>query len=154
MRTALSRRAAIIAAAGLLLAAAAWTTGSALAAPTSFQVQLTGAGEVPAVQTAGTGTADLTYDPATRIVTWSITYSGFASPVTMAHFHRGAAGRNGPVVIWLSKRGTPPASPITGQATLTPAQAQQFLAGDWYVNVHTKDHPAGAARGQVVPPKG
>ena len=44
-------------------------------------------------------------------------------------------------------------SPISGQATLTPEQAQQFAAGDWYVNVHTQAHPAGEIRGQVVPPK-
>ena len=152
MTTALSRRAAIIAA-GLLLAAA-WTTGYALAAPNSFQVQLSGAQEVPAVQTPGTGTADLTYDPATRVVTWSITYSGLSSPATMAHFHNGAEGKNGPVVVWLSTKGTPPSSPITGKATLTPDQAKQFAAGDWYINVHTKDHPAGEIRGQVMPPKG
>jgi len=33
-------------------------------------------------------------------------------------------------------------------------QAQQFMAGDWYVNVHTKEHPGGEIRGQVMPPKG
>jgi hypothetical protein len=43
---------------------------------------------------------------------------------------------------------------MTGQATLTPAQAEQFMAGDWYINVHTQDHPAGEIRGQVMPPKG
>jgi len=71
----------------------------------------------------------------------------------MAHFHNGAAGKNGPVVVWLSKRGGSAASPITGETTLTAAQAQQFVAGEWYVNVHSQNHPGGEIRGQVMPPK-
>lgn len=127
----------------------------ALAAPTSFQVPLTGAQQVPPVQTAGNGTANLTYDPATRVVTWTITYGGMLSPVTMAHFHGPAEpGKNANVQIWLSKQGSPVESPIKGEATLTPEQAQQFTAGEWYVNVHTRDHPSGEIRGQVMPPKG
>jgi hypothetical protein len=124
-----------------------------LAAPVSFTVPLTGAQQVPPVQTSGSGTAMLTYDASTRTVTWSIAYSELSSDVTMAHFHNGAEGKNGPIVIWLTKKGEPVSSPITGEAALTPAQAQQFTAGDWYINVHTKDHPAGEIRGQVMPPK-
>jgi len=132
----------------------AWT-GAALADPVSFNVPLTGAQSVPAVDTSGSGTAELTYDPATRVVTWNIPYSGLSSPTTMAHFHGPAKqGQNAPVVIWLSTQGNPPANPITGKATLTPEQAQQFSAGEWYVNVHTQSHPAGEIRGQVIPPKG
>ncbi len=132
----------------------AWA-GFAYAQPVSFSVELTGAQQVPTVQTAATGKADLTYDAATRVVTWSIAFSGLSSPATMAHFHGPAAtGANGPVTIWLSKQGTPPDSPITGQATLSPAQAEQFAAGQWYINLHSKDHPPGEIRGQVVPPKG
>ena len=72
----------------------------------------------------GQGTADLTWDPSTSVVTWSITYNGFSGPVTMAHFHGHAPrGKNGPVVIWLTQRGSPVASPIKGEATLTPQQA-------------------------------
>jgi hypothetical protein len=126
----------------------------AQAAPLSFTVALSGAQQVPPVQTAGTGTADLTYDPATQVVTWSITYSGLSSPATMAHFHGPAGpGKNAAVLIWLTKKGAAVASPITGKATLTAAQAKQFAAGEWYINIHTKDHPAGEIRGQVVPPK-
>ncbi len=125
------------------------------AAPVSFQVPLSGAQCVPPVQTSGTGTADLTYDPATRVVTWKIPYSGLSSATTMAHFHGPAKpGENGPALIWLSVQGSPPANPLTGSATLTPEQAKQFSAGEWYVNVHTKSNPAGEIRGQVVPPKG
>jgi len=120
----------------------------------SFKVPLTGAQCVPPVDTSGSGTADLTYDPATRKVTWNIAYSGLSSPATMAHFHGPAKeGQNAPPVIWLSTQGSPPTNPMTGTATLTPEQAKQFSAGEWYVNLHTKSHPAGEIRGQVVPPK-
>jgi CHRD domain len=135
-------------------ALAASTVGPAHAASVSFTVALSGAQQVPPVTTAGKGTADLTWNPATRVVAWSITYGDLSSAATMAHFHRGGEGKNGPVVIWLTTRGQAPSSPITGSTTLTPAQAAQFTAGDWYINLHTKDHPAGELRGQVIVPKG
>jgi hypothetical protein len=150
MHTGVSRRAV------LALAPLAWIGSMtvALAAPLSISVPLTGAQQVPPVQTAGTGTASLTYDPVSRMLTWSVTFSGLSGPATMAHFHGPAAeGKNAPVVIWISEHGATPTSPITGQATLTPDQAAQFTAGQWYVNVHTKDHPGGEIRGQVMPPK-
>jgi hypothetical protein len=149
MTTNLSRRLMVSAGlAGIVLWSAA-----ALAAPENFQVQLTGAQQVPAVQTDGTATADLTFDPSTRVLSWSVTYTGLSSDVTMAHFHVGAEGKNGKPVLWLTKQGSAVSSPITGQAKLTAAQARQFEAGDWYINVHTTDHKGGEVRGQVVPPK-
>jgi hypothetical protein len=132
---------------------AAWAA-LAQAAPQSIKVQITGQQVVPPVQTSATGIADFTFDPGTRVVTWTITYSGLSGPATMAHFHGPAAeGKNGPVMIWLSKQGSPAESPISGQATLTPEQAQQFAVGELYVNVHTQARPAGEIRGQVKPPK-
>lgn len=129
--------------------------GVALAAPMSISVPLTGAEQVPPVPTPGKGTAELTYDPDTRIVTWTINFSDLSGPATMAHFHGPAmAGKNGPVIIWLTKKGSPAESPIKGNATLTPDQAKEFSAGQWYINVHTNKNPAGEIRGQVNPPKG
>jgi hypothetical protein len=146
-----SRRSAI----AFLALAGLFGPGFAQAAPVSFSVPLSGGEQVPPVKTSGSGTAELTYDPSTRVVTWSIAYSDLSSPATMAHFHGPAApGANAGVTLWLSKQGVPPSSPIRGEATLSPAQAEQFVAGQWYVNVHTKDHPAGEIRGQVRPPKG
>ena len=137
---------------GLALAGA---LGLAQAAPVSFDVPLTGAQQVPPVQTAGSGSAALTYDPATRVVTWNITFSGLSSPATMAHFHGpAAAGKNAGVKVWLSQKGSMDVtSPIKGEATLSPDEAKMFEAGDMYINVHSKDHPGGEIRGQVVPPK-
>lgn len=140
----------------LALVPLAWAGSAmvALAAPIAFDVPLSGAQQVPPVTTSGTGTAHLTYNPTKREVTWDITYGGMSAPVTMAHFHQGAMGKNGPVKIWLTKKGAPVFAPITGNATLTPEEAQVFLAGGWYINVHTTAHPAGGIRGQVMPPKG
>ncbi len=151
MTISISRRHLIVAA--CLTGIMTWAARSQ-AAPQSFKVALTGAQQVPPVQTSATATADLSYDPATRVVTWSLTYSGLSGPATMAHFHGpAAAGKNGPPVIWLTEKGKPVESPIKGQATLTPEQAQQFSAGEWYINVHTQANPGGEVRGQVVPPK-
>jgi len=148
MSTTIHRRVLVLAAS---LTALAWT------APTradSFKLPLTGEQCVPPVATGGTGEVQLTYDPATRVVTWNIPYSGLSSAVTLAHFHGPAVpGKSGPVVVWLAERGTAPGNPISGQATLTPEQAEQFAAGDWYVNIHTQSHPACELRVQVVPPK-
>ncbi len=140
----------------MALVGLAWTAsvGIVQAAPVSVTIPLTGAQQVPPVTTPATGSAKLTYDSASHVLTWSVTYSGLSTPVTMAHFHGPAPeGKNAGVLIWISKKGEAVASPIKGEVTLTEAQATQMLAGDWYVNVHTSDHPGGEIRGQVVPPK-
>jgi len=138
----------------LLLGVTVWAAQTQ-AAVESFKVSLTGTQQVPAVETTGTGTADLSYDPATRVVSWSITYTGLSGPVTMAHFHGPAeAGKNAGVQLSLLQQGSAAESPIKGQATLTAEQAEQFVAGQWYINLHTQAHPGGEIRAQVTPSKG
>jgi hypothetical protein len=88
---------------------AAAVVGLSRAAPQSFSVPLSGAQQVPPVASPGTGTANFNWDPATSELTWSVTFSGLSSPATMAHIHNGGKGKNGPVVLWLSSRGAPPA---------------------------------------------
>ena len=136
--------------------ALAGTLSVAQAAPVSFSVPLTGAQEVPAVQTPGTGTAAITYDAGTRVVTWNITFSGLSSTATMAHFHGpAAAGKNAGVKVAISQKDAKELmSPLTGQATLSADDAKILEAGEMYVNVHSKNHPGGELRGQVMVPKG
>ncbi len=155
MLSRLSRRTIITstAAAGIL-ALVAGAPQAAQAAAMSFSVPLSGAQQVPPVKTAGHGNAHLTFNPANDMLTWDVTYAAMSSPVTMAHIHTGAAGKNGGVDIWLTKKGHPVMSPIKGSAKLTAAQVKLMMADDLYINVHTKKHPAGEIRGQIVPPKG
>ena len=78
---------------------------------------------------------------------WTVNYSGLTGPATGAHFHGPAAiSENAGVVVPLTGS---LASPITGSATLTDAQAADLMAGKWYFNVHTAANPGGEIRGQV-----
>ena len=152
MTASISRRALMLLA-GLALAG---TVTLAQAAPVSFTVPLSGDQQVPPVQTPGSGTANLTYDSSTHVVTWNITFSGLTSQATMAHFHGPApAGKNAGVKVWISQKGNMELnSPISGKATLSPGDAQMFESGNMYINVHTKNNPDGEIRGQVMPSKG
>ncbi len=134
--------------AGLSLLAA-----PALAARSEFTVKVTGTQATPPLAHTGSGFAQITYDPTTRILGWSFKYKGFHSPVTMVHFHKAEApGKSGPPVVWMSEKGANKLpNPVVGYAILTPDEAKTFTAGQWYINVHTKNHPGGAARGTVTP---
>lgn len=134
-------------AAGLLLACAA----SASAATVKYQATLSADQEVPPTKSTGTGSATATLDTATHALTYDVTFSGFSSDVTAAHIHGpAAAGKNAGVAVPL---GTAPKSPIHGTATLTPEQEQQLQSGMMYVNIHTKNNPSGAIRGQLTAAK-
>ena len=91
--------------------------------------------------------ADATYDTVSKKLTWTVTFSGLTGNATMAQFHGPAeAGKNAGVAVPIP--GT--ASPMTGSATLTDAQAADLMAGGWYINVHTADNKGGEIRGQLV----
>lgn len=147
-----SRR-AVFGAVGLLgLGLGLGLSGHAEAAEKTFDVKLTGDQQVPPVDTQGSGMAHLTYDPSTRELSWMVSYENLSSPVTMAHFHGpAAAGKNAGIKVWISKKGGEAKSPINGKAKLSAEDAKEMMAGDWYINVHTKDHPGGEIRGQVQP---
>lgn len=116
-----------------------------------FHAVMGGSSEVPASNSTGTGAADATLNTETHKLIYDVTFSGFSSAVTMAHFHGPAAvGANAGVQVPLGKA---PTSPIHGDVTLTEAQQQQLMSGQWYANVHTANHPKGAIRGQLTPSK-
>ena len=114
-----------------------------------FTTNLNGASEVPPNTTAGKGTLDADLDTATGAFSYTITYSGLTGPAVATHFHGpAAAGANAPPVIPIKELATP----IKGKAVLTPAQMGDLEAGKWYFNLHTKEHPGGEIRGQLIAP--
>ena len=136
----------------LTLGAVALGTLFALVSPASaekltMKVSLSPASEVPPISGPATGSADVTFDTATKLLTWKVTYSGLTGPATMAHFHGpGEAGKNAPVAVPIPNA----ASGADGSATLNDAQAADLLAGRYYINVHTDANKGGEIRGQVT----
>jgi hypothetical protein len=113
-----------------------------------MKAALDGKVQVPPNASAGTGTADIDYDPASKKLSWKLTYSGLSGPATAAHFHGPAeAGKNAGVAVAIPNATS---SPVDGSATLTDAQAADLVAGKYYINIHTAANPGGEIRGQVT----
>lgn len=110
------------------------------------QVTLSGSQEVPPVKTSASGSGKITV-AANKSVSGSVTTSGVAA--TAAHIHEGAPGKNGGVIIPLTKSGDTWSVPPG--AKLTDAQYDAYKAGNLYVNVHSAANPGGEIRGQLKP---
>jgi len=137
---------------GKTMSAAAILTTLMMVSPANaekiaMKLNLSGASEVPPNDSKATGTADVNYDTASKMLTWKVTYSGLTGPATMAHFHGPAEpGKNAGIMIPFKDV----ASGAQGSATLTDTQATDLMAGKMYINVHTAAHPGGEIRAQVV----
>jgi hypothetical protein len=133
---------------GGIAAVALLAASAAFAQEMKMKADLTGAQEVPPVTTQGKGSAEVNFDPASKKLSWAVTYSGLSGPPTAAHFHGPAeAGKNAGVAVPIPNQAN---SPVTGSATLTDAQAADLQAGRYYVNIHTAANPGGEIRGQVT----
>jgi hypothetical protein len=133
-------------AAGLAISAAIFASSPALAEIMKMSATLESAQEVPPNDSAGKGTAEVTFDTESKKLDWTIEYSGLTGDATGAHFHGPAPkGENADVAVPIEDT----KSGATGTATLTDAQAADLTAGRYYVNIHTAAHPDGEIRGQV-----
>ena len=109
------------------------------------QVSLSGKNEVPAVDTAASGSGTVTVKN-DRSVSVHIMVTGMTA--TAAHIHEAAAGANGPVIVPFTKTGDNMFGAPDG-AKLTDAQYASYKAGKLYVNVHSAKNPGGEVRAQL-----
>src|SRR6476620_1266395 len=65
----------------------ALSANAAQAAPITYTAVLSGANEVPAIPTTGTGSATITYDPVTHLLGLDINFANLVSPTTASHIH-------------------------------------------------------------------
>jgi hypothetical protein len=132
--------------AALAIGTALATASPAFAEMVKMKATLDAAQEVPPNDSAGKGTADVTFDTDTKKLDWTLDYSGLTGDATGAHFHGPAdPGANADVAVPIDD----PKSGAKGSATLTDAQATDLMAGKYYINVHTAAHAGGEIRGQV-----
>jgi len=141
------KKAMCLAGAMLLGTALLGGTAGVLADVIKLQAELKGSNEVPQNTSNGSGKAEATFDTDSKVLTYTVTYSGLTGPAMGAHFHGpGEAGKNAGIVLPFKSV----QSPIQGSALLSDAQAADLLAGRWYANIHTAANPGGELRGQMV----
>jgi len=112
----------------------------------TIKVALSGDNVVPPVKTKATGNGTITVG-ADKSVSGKINTTGVDG--TAAHIHDGAPGKNGPVIIPLTKSGNDWTVPAG--AKLTDEQYKDFQAGNLYVNVHSAENKSGEIRGNLSP---
>ena len=113
-----------------------------------FVSVLEGAQEVPPVTTNALGAGSFNLSQSQDKLKFRVVVSGLSGPITMCHFHQGALGVAGPVVLDLMSFVS--GNVIEGEVTPTPAIVTAMLAGQIYINVHTAANPGGEIRGQLV----
>ncbi|MES3033168.1 MAG: CHRD domain-containing protein [Gemmatimonadota bacterium] len=138
----------------------------------TFVATLVGTNEVPAVTTTAAGKMTLVQEDSVNIL-YTLETTAATDSVTMAHIHAGAAGANGPIMVWffptetsraagtgggtaarvngilrvgrITRAGTAFVAPFTWDSLLT-----RMNAGTAYANIHSRQFPGGVVRGQVA----
>src|SRR5438093_10295681 len=148
--------------------AAGLLTASALPADTQvFSATLLGDNEVPPINTDGKAAFHM---EVANSITFSLTFSGLSSPLSVAHLHFAPTKVAGGVMIFLCGGGGQPTCPAVTSGTIsgtiaaanvTGPTTQGIAAGDLdsaleavrtglaYANMHTVNFPGGEIRGQV-----
>lgn len=130
--------------------------------PEQFSAVMSGAQEVPAVQTPASGSTSFHMSTDGQGIIYAISVANISN-VTAAHIHLGDSGVSGPPVVdlfigmrageinGLLVQGRISADELEGSlAGMTLNDLSDLLrSGGAYVNVHTTQHPDGEIRGQV-----
>jgi CHRD domain len=133
-----------------------------------FSASLSGAEEVPPINTAGTGNLQMSIEQG--VITFELSFADLSSPLAAAHMHFAPTKVNGGVMIFLCGGGNQPDCPATTSGTITGTitaanvtgpEAQGINPGDLdsaleavrhglsYTNMHTENFGGGEIRGQV-----
>lgn len=153
----------VVALAVVLLAAVTVSCSSKTTAR-NYGADLFGSNEVPPVTSEAAGSVSFTMNAEQTSMTFQLLITSKIDSAFASHIHLGAGGVNGDVVVtlWTGQQdtgytgtlatGTIIKSDLVGpMAGKTLADlADSIDAGHTYVNVHTKAHPAGEIRGQLL----
>ena len=127
-------------------------------AATKYTAKLNGKSETPKSDSKATGTATLTVATNGKSIKYTLRATGLSGGAQAAHVHAGKAGAAGPVILNICPK--PCKLPKSGTLTSTQfakapgvanfkAAINAIKKGRAYVNIHTKEHPAGEIRGQI-----
>jgi hypothetical protein len=114
-----------------------------------FEITLSGDEEVPAVDSDGEGTANVRLLKDEGLVCVDVEVSGITLPATDAHIHKGAKGSSGPVALALPLPNEDGDAYGCVKADAGSITDMMDHPENYYVNVHSEEHPDGELRGQL-----
>ena len=120
---------------------------SGFALSDEVKVLLSGAQEIPPVETSASGIGRISVG-ADKSVSGNVTISGMS--VSVAHIHEAGAGTTGLIIIPLTKT-SDTVWTVPAGAKLTDAQYESYKAGNLYFNMHSAAHKGGEIRAQIKP---
>lgn len=120
-------------------------------------VPLSAQQEVPTNPSTATGTMDLEYSRASRILTYTLKWSGLTGPVAAGHIH-GTAQQGFNAGVLHTLQGIPNPTLFGTSGTLSGSvimdgyvmREEDLLGGRYYFNIHTAANPGGEIRGQIL----
>jgi len=116
-----------------------------------YNMQLTGAQEIPANTSTATATVMVMLDRTTGAVTVTGQFQNLSSMATVAHIHGPAAvGMNANVLVPLTVTAATTGTE-SGSGMMSSTQMNDMIAGMTYVNIHSMTYPDGEIRAQVLP---
>lgn len=108
-------------------------------------VTLTGAKEVPATSSTATGTAKITLNLDTNVLTYELSFSGLQGTQTEAHIHGpSSATQQAPKVVDIAV-----GSPQSGSYDYPQSVEADLLAGKYYIHIHSTAYLGGEIRAQI-----
>ncbi len=118
--------------------------------PAQFTAALSGAAEVPATATSGSGVASMRL--LNGVLTYNINFSNLTSAASAAHIHGpGGTGQNAGILVPFPGVPAAASGTISGSVPLTSQQLLDLVSGLTYVNIHTATYGGGEIRGQILP---
>jgi hypothetical protein len=128
-------------------------------------IPMTGAQETPAVPSTALGFMDVFYSKETRMLSYTVRWSGLTDSVSLAHIH-GLAPTGFPAPVVQTIVGTSNSifpQKTAGKFTFAKSgsfsgvlladgvavKEQDIINGVYYLNIHTATYPAGEIRGQI-----
>ncbi len=115
-----------------------------------FTISMSDSAETPPTGTGATGTGWAWLDT-TGHVRYRVTVAGLSDTLTVAHFHIAPPGVPGPAVFKVTFTDS---TSQDSAAAFPDSLLTQMLKGNVYFNVHSKAHPGGEIRGQLVEANG
>lgn len=114
---------------------------------------MNGTQEVPAVTTSATGTINANYNKQTKILSYTLTFSGLTKPDSVAQLHgTGEAGIAAPALQNFIGFPAATAGSYTGTLLIDGVKIleNELLGGRYYINLHNSAYKYGEIRGQLI----